>query len=62
MSTYQVTYYPPALVPGSSGIMLTVGAKEFIYTPDAVVFVDDSNAYILAVPLALDPVIVRTAA
>lgn len=62
MSTYQVTYYPPGLASGSAGVPVTVQAKEFVYTADAVVFVDDTNAYILAVPLALDPVVLRTVA
>lgn len=60
MSTYTVTYYPPGST--SPVAVSNIEAQEFLYTAEAVVFVDSSNAYVLAVPLALEPVVQRTAA
>lgn len=57
MNTYQVTYYPAI----GSPVVLTIQAKEFVYTPDAVYFADDQGQTVLTIPLALDPVILRTA-
>ena len=61
MNTYSVTYFPP-----STTTPATVAQQAASYDIDEafVLFLDDSNPaqVVLAVPLALNPVIQRTAA
>lgn len=59
MNTYQVTYFPPGVT--SAVAPLTVQAVDFLIEDEFVLFVDASRTSVLAVPLTLNPIIVRTA-
>ena len=57
MNNYSVVYYPTATMPAS----MTITAKEFIIDGEYVIFTDDAGKAVLAVPLDLNPVILRNA-
>lgn len=59
MNTYTVTYFPPGASAPPSAI--TVQAVEFFTDPEFVLFIDTDRATVLAVPLALTPIITRAA-
>lgn len=58
MNTYQVTYYAPGATTPST---MTVQAADYTYEPDVVVFLDANRDSVLSVPLALLPIVERTA-
>ena len=58
MNTYQISYFPEGF---TTAQVLTVQASEFVFTDLFVLFMDTSKVTILAVPMRLDPVILRTA-
>lgn len=59
MNTYQVTYYPPG---STTAVTVPVQAVDFDIVDEFVLFLDAAKTTVLAVPLALDPVIQRMAA
>lgn len=59
MNTYQVSYFPQGFAAAQT---IVVNATEFMFNDLYVLFFDMSKTIVLAVPLALDPVITRTAA
>ena len=60
MNTYQVTYFPPG---GTSPATVTQQSAAYDIGEEVVLFLDDSDPaqIVLAVPLALNPIIQRTA-
>ena len=65
MNTYKVTYWPPTgnstAVPVSMSID-GIPAYSFSCEGDHLVFIDTENHPLLAVPVALNPVVTQTAA
>lgn len=60
MNTYLVnmTLNP---ITGDQAVGTTVTAHTFVFNEDYVLFADDQNDIVLAVPLSREPVITRTA-
>lgn len=58
MNTYSVSYFPPG---ATTAVTVPVQAADFDIVDEFVLFLDAAKTTVLAVPLALDPVIQRTA-
>lgn len=55
MNVYSLTYWAPGS-PTSASIM-SVNAREFAFTETHVIFLNDPNSVVMAMPLTLQPII-----